>query len=87
MFISEAAARSIVREIKEITGRDINIMDENGVIFASTDPERVDSAIRGPAGSWSRGCPASLSRRTTPIPAGPAGASTSPSNWRSIRWG
>ena len=41
MFISEAAARSIVREIKEITGRDINIMDENGVIFASTDPERV----------------------------------------------
>ncbi len=41
MFISEAAARSIVREIKEITGRDINFMDENGVIFASTDPERV----------------------------------------------
>ena len=41
MFISQAAARSIVCEIKEATGYDINIMDEEGVIFASTDPRRV----------------------------------------------
>ena len=30
MFISEAAALSIVREMKEITGHDINIMDGTG---------------------------------------------------------
>ena len=41
MFISENAAHSIVREIKEITGHNINIMDEDGIIFASTDPDRV----------------------------------------------
>ena len=41
MFISEAAAHSIVQEIKEITGHNINIMDAAGVIFASTDPERI----------------------------------------------
>ena len=41
MFISEAAASSIVREMKEITGHDINIMDGTGTIFASTDPDRV----------------------------------------------
>ncbi len=47
MFISEAAARSIVQEIKEITGHHINIMDGDGVIFASTDPERVGQRHEG----------------------------------------
>lgn len=47
MFISEGAARSIVQEIKEITGHDINIMDEQGVICASTDPARVGHSHRG----------------------------------------
>ena len=41
MFISEAAAHSIVQEIKEITGHNINVMDAAGVIFVSTDPERI----------------------------------------------
>ena len=49
MFISENAAHSIVREIKEITGHNINIMDEDGIIFASTDPDRVGQ--RHP-GAW-----------------------------------
>ena len=47
MFISEAAALSIVREMKEITGHDINIMDGTGTIFASTDPGRVGQRHEG----------------------------------------
>ena len=54
MFISEAAALSIVREMKEITGHDINIMDGTGTIFASTDPGH---ATRGPARSCPKSCP------------------------------
>ena len=47
MFISKTAAYAIVQEIKEITGHNINIMDENGVIFASTDPERMGQRHQG----------------------------------------
>ena len=47
MFISQAAARSIVCEIKESTGYDVNIMDAKGVIFASTDPRRVGQRHSG----------------------------------------
>ena len=47
MFISEAAALSIVQEMKEITGHDINIMDGTGTIFASTDPGRVGQRHEG----------------------------------------
>ena len=50
MFISEAAALSIVQEMKEITGHDINIMDGTGTIFAS--------ATREPARSCPKSCPA-----------------------------
>ena len=47
MFISEAAARSIVQEIKEVSGYDVNIMDETGIIFASTDSARVGQRHEG----------------------------------------
>ena len=57
MFISEAAALSIVREMKEITGHDINIMDGTGTIFASTDPGRVGQRHEGPASSCPKSCP------------------------------
>ena len=41
MFIAEETARAIVSEMKSVTGRDINLMDDSGAILASTDPERV----------------------------------------------
>ena len=54
MFISEAAALSIVREMKEITGHDINIM-------APSLPARTravwGNATRGPARSCPKSCP------------------------------
>lgn len=55
MFISEGAARAIVREMKEITGHDINIMDQQGVIFASTDPARVGQKHEGACQVLERG--------------------------------
>ena len=60
MFISEAAALSIVQEMKEeITGHDINIMDGTGTIFASTRPGAVwASATREPCQILSQSCPA-----------------------------
>lgn len=41
MFIAEDTARTIVSEMKAVTGRDINLMDGSGTILASTDPDRV----------------------------------------------
>lgn len=57
MFISEAAAHSIVQEIKEITGHNINIMDAAGVIFASTDPERIGQRHLGACQVLEQGLP------------------------------
>ena len=57
MFISEAAAHSIVQEIKEITGHNINIMDAAGVIFASTDPERIGQRHLGACQVLEQGMP------------------------------
>lgn len=57
MFISKTAAYAIVQEIKEITGHNINIMDENGVIFASTDPERMGQRHQGACQVLEQGLP------------------------------
>lgn len=38
MHITQKSAQNIVNEMKASIHRDINIMDENGVILASTDP-------------------------------------------------
>ena len=40
MHITQKSAQNIVNEMKASIHRDINIMDENGVILASTDPAR-----------------------------------------------
>lgn len=41
MHISRHSAKLIVNEIKKILHENINLMDENGNIVASTDPERI----------------------------------------------
>ena len=46
MHITQKSAQNIVNEMKASIHRDINIMDENGVILASTDPARRVSCIR-----------------------------------------
>lgn len=43
MLLSQENARRIVEENGRAIGRDINIMDGNGVIVASTDPARINS--------------------------------------------
>ena len=47
MFIAEETAGAIVSEMKSVTGRDINLMDDRGTILASTDPERVGQRHAG----------------------------------------
>ena len=41
MKISRSTAMRIVTDLSDIVGQKINMMDENGVIIASTDPERL----------------------------------------------
>ena len=43
MFLSIRHAQEIVMEIGNIVGQNINLMDEQGVIIASTDPSRIGS--------------------------------------------
>ena len=38
MKISKNTATDLIREISSVIDYDINIMDENGIIMASTDP-------------------------------------------------
>lgn len=47
MFISQKDAQFIVDEVKRTIRRDINIMDEKGVIIASTNPYRIDQVHEG----------------------------------------
>ena len=47
MKISKSAATDLIREISSVIDYDINIMDENGVILASTDKERVGQFHEG----------------------------------------
>lgn len=47
MDISLQNAMSIVNEMKRTIHRDINIMDENGVIIASTNPARISTVHQG----------------------------------------
>ena len=41
MFLNEPQAAQILREMKSLIHRDINLIDTQGVIFASTNPSRV----------------------------------------------
>ncbi|MGI5963404.1 MAG: CdaR family transcriptional regulator [Lawsonibacter sp.] len=47
MFISSQHAQQIVDEMKQSLHRDINIMDENGIILASTNPVRRGTLHQG----------------------------------------
>ena len=47
MHITQNRAQNIVNEMKASIHRDINIMDENGVILASTDPARRGKLHQG----------------------------------------
>ena len=47
MHITQKSAQNIVNEMKASIHRDINIMDENGVILASTDPTRRGKLHQG----------------------------------------
>ncbi|MDE6259359.1 MAG: helix-turn-helix domain-containing protein [Oscillospiraceae bacterium] len=39
--IRKSVAQQIVEAVKDVSGHDVNFIDQNGVIFASTDPGRV----------------------------------------------
>ena len=41
--IRKDVAQQIVETVKDVSGHDINFIDPNGIIFASTDPNRVGS--------------------------------------------
>lgn len=47
MFISESTAQNLIREISSIIDYDINIMNEEGVIIASTNPSRTGKHHEG----------------------------------------
>lgn len=49
MFISQQAAQNIVDEMKASIHQDINIMNEDGMIFASTNPARCGKIHQGAA--------------------------------------
>lgn len=41
--IRKSVAQQIVETVKDVSGHDVNFIDKNGIIFASTDPIRVGS--------------------------------------------
>ena len=44
--IRKSVAQQIVKAVKDVSGHDVNFIDKNGVIFASTDPGRVGAFHR-----------------------------------------
>ncbi len=57
MFIAPQYAQSIVDEMKASIHRDINIMDQDGIILASTNPARKGTLHRGAARILQEGLP------------------------------
>lgn len=47
MYLNEEMARSIMEEISNVIQEDLNIMDETGLILASTDPKRINTFHEG----------------------------------------
>ena len=66
MYISRQNARSIVDEMKTAIHRDINIMDENGVILASTNPVRQGQVHQGALRIIRENLPSLVIRRDAP---------------------
>ena len=47
MYLNSALAKEIISEISEVINENINIIDEKGLILASTDPERINTIHEG----------------------------------------
>ena len=47
MLISQASAMRIVMEVSSVIHHDVNMMDERGVIIASTNPARTGTVHGG----------------------------------------
>lgn len=39
--IDRALAAQVVNTVKDVCGRDVNFINQSGIIFSSTDPERI----------------------------------------------
>ena len=66
MYISRQNARSIVDEMKTAIHRDINIMDEHGVVLASTNPVRQGQVHQGALRIIRENLPSLVIRRDAP---------------------
>ena len=47
MYLNASLAKEIISEISDVIDENINIIDEKGVILASTDPERINTIHEG----------------------------------------
>lgn len=66
MFMTPQYAQNIVNEMKNSIHRDINIMDENGVILASTNPSRRGTVHQGAVRVLKEGLPSLIIREDDP---------------------
>jgi len=66
MFITQQHAQSIIDEMKNSIHRDINIMDEHGVILASTNPARQGQLHAGAVRIIQNGLPSLTIREDDP---------------------
>lgn len=44
--IDHSLATQIVNTVKDVCGQDVNFIDQSGIIFASTNPERVELSTK-----------------------------------------
>lgn len=66
MFISQYHAQNIVQEMKLAIHKDINIMDQNGIIIASTNPARCGQLHSGASRVLREGLPSLLIQEDSP---------------------
>lgn len=60
MELQEQQAKAIVHEINQVLPQKINLMNQKGIIIASTDPDRVHTFHGGAAKIINQGLPISL---------------------------
>ena len=54
MNISKQLARNIVKNLKDVLKQEINFIDTEGIIIASTDEERIRTLHEGAKSFWIR---------------------------------
>lgn len=54
MNISKQLARNIVKNLKDVLKQEINFIDTEGIIIASTDEERIRTLHEGQKSFWIR---------------------------------